>query len=287
MDNRQLSYFLAMVEEESISKAAESLHLAQPYLSQQLKLLEDELGVKLVDRTTRRFQVTEAGFLLYYRAKQILDLSEATVKELRDFNEGLKGTLSIGCLTSVVETMLTEKIFQFNKRYPGIDFEVRQYSSPELLELLKRGIIEIGVIRSPLPSQEIFEAIELPVQPMMAVFSKSMNIRGRGKSVSLKELSDKPLLVNRRFEKGILDSFKSQGIEPRILCKIEDTRPLLILAEKGMGVAIVAKDWVNLVPDTNLKILKISDLNMDSRNIIVWLKNHYLTLAARHFLEYF
>ena len=80
MDNRQLSYFLAIVEEENITKAAEKLHIAQPYLSQQLKLLEDELGVTLVERTTRKIQITDAGHMLCHRSKQILELTKATVK---------------------------------------------------------------------------------------------------------------------------------------------------------------------------------------------------------------
>lgn len=110
-----MSYFLAIIEEGSITKAANKLHLAQPYLSQQLKLLEDELEVKLVERTTRKFQVTEAGKMLAYRAKQILDLAEKTIKELKDFNEGIKGTLSIGCLSSATENLLTQKSMIFIK----------------------------------------------------------------------------------------------------------------------------------------------------------------------------
>ncbi|MGE5627568.1 MAG: LysR family transcriptional regulator [Solirubrobacterales bacterium] len=287
MDNRQLSNFLAIVEEGNISKAAERLHLAQPYLSHQLKLLEEELGVKLVDRTTRRFQITEAGMVLSYRARQMLDLSEATIKELKDFDSGFKGSLSIGCLTSLIETLLTEKIYEFNKLYPEIDFEVRQYSTIEILELLKRGIIEIGIIRSPLISPDIFESIALPMEPMLAAVSSEMKLKSNGKSISLEELAEIPLLVHRRYERDIIDLFKSKGLEPRILCKIEDTRPLLMLASKGMGAAIIPKDWTSLVPGSNLVFKTITGLNMDTGTIIVWLKDHYLTLAVRHFLKYF
>lgn len=287
MDNRQLSNFLAIVEEGNISKAAERLHLAQPYLSHQLKLLEDELGVKLVDRTTRRFQITEAGLVLSYRARQMLDLSEATIKELKDFTGGFKGSLSIGCLTSLIETLLTEKIYEFNKVYPEIDFEVRQYSTTEILELLKRGIIEIGIIRSPLISPDIFESIALPMEPMLAAVSSDMKLKCNGESISLEDLAEIPLLVHRRYERDIIDLFKRKGLEPRILCKIEDTRPLLMLAAKGIGAAIIPRDWTSLVPGSSLDFKRIAGFNMDTGTIIVWLKDHYLTLAARHFLKYF
>jgi DNA-binding transcriptional LysR family regulator len=286
MDNRQLFNYLSIVEEGSISKAAEKLHLAQPYLSQQLKALEEELGVMLIERTTRRFQVTEAGRVLSYRARQILDLSEAAVKEVKDYSGGIRGTLSLGCLSSVIETLLTNKINEFHEAYPEVNFDVRQYSSEEIMELLKRGIIEIGIIRSPLNS-EMFESIELPIEPMMAVASSSMGIAGAGQSVSLEELADKPLLVNRRFESRILEPFHRKGLSPRILCKIEDTRPLLLLAKLGMGVAIVPRDWTGLVSSPELKQFMIPELGMDTGTIVVWLKDHYLTLAAKNFLRSF
>lgn len=286
MDNRQLFNYLRIVEEGSISKAAEKLHLAQPYLSQQLKALEEELGVMLIERTTRRFQVTEAGRVLSYRARQILDLSEAAVKEVKDYSGGIRGTLSLGCLSSVIETLLTNKINEFHEAYPEVNFDVRQYSSEEIMELLKRGIIEIGIIRSPLNS-ELFESIELPIEPMMAVASSSMGIAGAGQSVSLEELADKPLLVNRRFESRILEPFHRKGLSPRILCKIEDTRPLLLLAKLGMGVAIVPRDWTGLVSSPELEQFMIPELGMDTGTIVVWLKDHYLTLAAKNFLRSF
>lgn len=280
-----MSCFLAIVEEGNLTKAADKLHLAQPYLSQMLKLLEDELGVKLIERTTRKFQVTEAGKMLTYRAKQILDLSEKTIKELKDFNEDNKGTLSIGCVSSVIETLI-KKIYDFNKRYPNINFEIRQCNTDEILELLKRSIIEIGIVRSPLNS-DIFESICLPLEPMVAVSSNQVNLNNDENYISLKDLADKPLLVLRKFEKDIANLFYKMGFEPRILCKIDDTRPILLLAELGMGIAIVPRDLTNLIPSTNLKIIEIRELPLNTGTIIAWMKNRYLSSVARHFLETF
>ncbi len=282
VDNRQMSYFLAIVEEGSITKAANRLHLAQPYLSQQLRLLEDELGVKLIKRTTRKFQVTEAGKMLTYRSKQILDLSEKTFKELKDFNEGIKGTLSIGSLTSTIETLLAKKIYDFHKKYPNINFEIQQGNTDEILELLRRSDIEIGIVRGPLNS-DIFESISLPIEPMMAVLNVKQDINNDENFISIEELSNSPLLVHRRFETRIVNSFRKMGFEPRILCKIEDTRPLLLLAELGMGVAIVPKDWVNIVKSKKLKFREVHGLSINTNNVVAWMKDHYLTSAARNF----
>jgi DNA-binding transcriptional LysR family regulator len=96
MDIRQLKYFMAIVEEGQISRAAKRLHMAQPPLSLQLKMLEENLGVQLIERTTKSLRLTEAGHALYQRAEQILGLVDTTTKEIREFDQGLRGTLGIG-----------------------------------------------------------------------------------------------------------------------------------------------------------------------------------------------
>lgn len=286
MDNKQLTYFLAIVEYENITKAAEKLHIAQPYLSQQLKLLEEELGVKLVDRTTRKIQITDAGEMLKHRALQILQLTETTIKELRDFNEGFRGTLTIGTIASSGDMLLPKHIDNFHKKYPRINFEIRECSTHDILELLKSGIIEIGIIRSP-SNLDIFESIYLGNEPMVAASCDESIWSGNQKYISIKELENKPLLAHRRFEKMITEVCEKSGFQPRILCKIEDTRSILLLAKTGMGIAIIPKDWIDLVPNANLKYREIDEPTLVTRTAIIWMKNRYLSSPARNFLESF
>ncbi|ADK14835.1 MULTISPECIES: LysR family transcriptional regulator [Clostridium] len=285
MDIKQLTYFLTIAEEKSITKASEKLHIAQPHLSQQLKLLEEELNVKLIERTTRKFQVTDAGKRLWHRSKQIIELMESTVKELKDFNEGMEGTLSIGTISSAGDILLPQRIYSFNKKYPKINFEIQECSTNEILELLKSGVIEIGIIRTPLNS-EIYESINLPIEPMVAASSNSFYWNNKGK-ICLNELAGKPLLVHRRYEKMIIELCKQTGFNPRILCKIEDTRSILLLADTGMGIGIVPKDWIELIPNTNLNYKEINEPSLDTNTTIVWMKDQYLSSAAKHFLQTF
>lgn len=286
MDIKQLTYFLAIVEEGNITKAAERLHIAQPHLTHQLKLIEDELNVKLIERTTRKFQITDAGKRLWNRSRQMVELMESTVKELKDFNEGLQGTLVIGTISSSGGILLPERICSFNKKYPNINFEIRQGSTNEILELLKSGLIEIGVIRTPLNS-EIYESISLPSEPMVAAISDSSSWKNNDKSIYIKELANKPLLVHRRYEKMIIDLCNRAGFEPRILCKIEDTRSILLLANTGMGVAILPKDWIELIPNMNLSYKEINEPSLNTNTTIVWMKDQYLSSVAKHFLQTF
>lgn len=284
MDIRMLTYFIAIAEEGSISKAAERLHMAQPPLSHQLKLLEEELGVKLVQRTTRKLQLTDAGKALQHRSKQLLELLETSIKEVKDINEGLQGRLSIGTVSSAGATLLPERVQSFHVRYPGIDFEILDEDTNKIIELLNHGVVDIGIIRTPF-NLENFEAVILPEEPMVAV--SNLDWFEASKSLRLKYLKDKPLIVQRRNEKIIYELCIESGFKPRILCRSNDVRTILLWASTGLGIAIVPKNCINLVPSTDLNYIEISEPSLMTGTAVIWPKQRYISSAAKHFLETF
>ncbi|MDH2449719.1 LysR family transcriptional regulator (plasmid) [Priestia megaterium] len=285
MDIKQLIYFLTIAEEGNISKAAERLHMAQPPLSQQLKLLEEELGVILFQRNTRRMQITDAGQLLQSRAQQIIELMEKTSKELNDLKEGSQGVLSIGTISSAGETLVPIVVQDFHKAYPGVDFRIKESSTFEILELVKRGVVEVGVIRTPF-NLETFDHISLPEEPMMAAAMDSLLDMNKT-SMNLDELKDKPLLFHNRYANNIEEACRKSGFEPKVKCRIDDTRTMLNWASSGMGIALIPRDMMTLIPDSNLRFIEIKDQTLATKIIIIWKKNHYLSTPARHFLEFF
>ncbi|NMM63296.1 LysR family transcriptional regulator [Clostridium sp. P21] len=285
MDIRQLKYFLAIAEEENITRAAERLHIAQPPLSHQLKLLEYELGVKLIDRSTRKIQLTDTGEKLRYRAEQMLNLMETTVRELKDINEGVQGTLLIGTVPSSGATLLPERIHSFHEKYPGIDFQIWDGDTYRIMELLNSGTIEIGIIRTPFNSK-IYESICLPKEPMVTASSNSYSYNKQG-AVEIAELVDTPLVIDRRFENVIVDAFEKEEVKPKIICRGDDVRSILLWASTGIGVAIVPKAATGLIPNSNLNYRKINLTSVETQTAIIWMKNRYLSSAARHFLETF
>jgi len=286
MDIRQLKYFLTIAEEEQITSAAKKLNMAQPPLSQQLKLLEDELGVKLVERGSRKLQLTEAGQLLRNRAEQILELTEATTKELKDFNEGISGTLLIGAVSSSGATLLPEPISGFHKKYPGINFEIWEGNTYRILEILNSGVIEIGIVRTPF-NIEKFDSICLPSEPMVAVYVKDFPWNNNEEYIYLQELANKPLIVYRRFEKLIKECCSNAGFQPKILCKNDDARTTLLWAESGMGIAIVPKGALKLFANSNLMYKEIRETSLETQIAAIWIKGRYLSTAAKHFLQNF
>ena len=146
MDIRQLRYFIAIVEEKKISAAAERLHISQPPLSQHLKTMEEELGSKLVERSGKYFEVTEAGKTLYKYALQVAQLMKEAEAEVKDVGLGLHGRLTLGINTfSVVE--LPQLLQQFQQHYPKVTYKIQQNESSYLCKLVRDRVVELAIIR--------------------------------------------------------------------------------------------------------------------------------------------
>lgn len=283
MDIRQLKYFLAIAEEGQITSAAKKLHIAQPPLSHELKLLENELGVKLVERGSRKIKLTEAGKILKNKAEQIVELEKATIKELHDFNSGLQGTLSIGAVSSSGGVLSPEKIHKFNELYPGIKFEIWEDNTYRILEILNSGVIEIGIVRTPF-DKEGLESICLNSEPMVAAYSLNSFDFSNEKSIKLLDLKDMPLIIYKRFEKLIYSTCSSLGFEPNIICETEDARTALHWARSGIGIGVVPKSSVKLV-NSNLTCMDINSQELVTHVSAIWVKNRYISSAAKHFIE--
>ena len=124
MEIRVLRYFLTVVREESITKASEVLHITQPTLSRQLAQMEEDIGVKLFDRGTRKIKLTNEGILLRRRAEEILQLVDKTEKELVEQEEQVEGKISIGCGEIAAVQLLPKIIESFRRKYPRVTFDI-------------------------------------------------------------------------------------------------------------------------------------------------------------------
>ena len=284
MDIKQLRYFQVIAEEGQITKAAQRLHMAQPPLSHQLKLLEQELGITLVEREKRGIILTEAGHLLRNRGEQIIGLLDTTVKELKELNAGYTGTLSIGAVASSGTTFLPCRILKFHKQYPNINFQLWEGDTYRILELLNTGIIEIGIVRAIFDSK-LYHSVSLPQEPMVVAMGREWSCGEQVTQIAMEELVDKPLLVHRSNEHMIVECCQKNGFEPQILCRGDDVRSLLVWADAGLGLAIVAKSAVGLVPSNNLVYKEIIESSLEIRKAIIWLRNRYLSATTRNFLE--
>ncbi|MBP2032163.1 DNA-binding transcriptional LysR family regulator [Clostridium algifaecis] len=284
MDIKQLKYFLAIAEEGKITGAAKKLNIAQPPLSYHLKLLEKELGIKLMDRGSRKIHLTDAGEILKNRAEQILELVDTATKELKDFNKGARGTLSIGTVSSSGAALLPDIIENFNKKYPNINFEIWEGNTYNILEMLNRGIIQIGIVRTPFNSQGL--SIEyFSKEPMIAVFKDDSGWFDGKKFICLKDLKSKPLIIYRRFEKIIFKCCYDNNFVPEIICKCDDARTTLLWAESGIGIAMVPKTAIELIKAPGLIYKIINEPTLETCIAAICEKNRYMSTAGKNFLN--
>ena len=288
MDIRQLLYFTTIAEEGSISAAAKKLHLSQPPLSYQMKLLEEELHLPLIERSARGNALTEAGRVLYKRAQGILELSELTRKEMLAMASGFTGTLHIGTVSSSGASLLGWRIPAFHQKYPQIGFAIHEGNTFELMEMLESGLIELAIVRTPFHNDQL-NCLYLSPEPMIAAGAASFFPAGMpsGQPISLELLGHAPVILYRRFEKILLSLCEQKGITPQVFCIADDARTTLMWAEAGLGVAVVPQSAYRIMPHHNMVYGELSEEDLHTRIAAVCKKGCSLSWAAQQFLEIF
>lgn len=286
MNIKQLQYFLTVAEAGSITSAAKRLHISQPPLSNQMHLLEKELGTQLFERGSRKITLTYAGQILYKRAQAIVDLSSATIREITDLASGLQGTIHLGTISSCGVVLLDKYLKHFHDQYPGINFELYEGNTFQLLEKLKMGSIEIAIVRTPF-HEEGFHCVYLDEEPMVAVGLKEYLGHVSSDTISLEELADVPLIYYRRFENLLMNSFRNDSIIPKVYCKNDDARTSLMWASAGLGVAITPRSITPAISDPYL-IYKVIDVPaLYTKIAAIYRKDLYLSSIGQRFIHMF
>ena len=149
MTLKQLEYFLAIAENGSITKAANSLRISQPPLSLQLKGLEEELGCQLFIRDKKNMIITPKGILLRERAREIMDKVNETLLLMQSANEEERYTIHLGTISSICNRVLPDKVLKLKERYPHVEFVLHEGSTTSILDMLADGTVDFGIVREP------------------------------------------------------------------------------------------------------------------------------------------
>lgn len=286
MDLKQLRYFMAIVEERQITAAARRLHMAQPPLSNQMKMLEDEIGLKLFQRGPHHIELTEAGELLAARAAQLLDMAAMTKRELKDFRQGLCGTLAIGTVSSSGGILMHEGMQVFRAEFPRVHFEIHDGNTYQLIDMLDRRIIEIAIVRTPFNAARFNCKYRQP-EPMIAAMTSELDWAPEKQEIAVEELAEKSLILYRRFEQLLLDTFAAHDFTPEVACLNDDARTTILWANAGLGVAIAPAAAIELAAHNHLHVKTIAERSLQTRLAAIWLRDAYISSPAKHFLELF
>lgn len=284
MDIRSLQYFIAVVEMGSISGAAKKLHLSQPPLSQQIKLLEAELGVLLMERGPRNITLTDAGKKLYKYALSITDITNLAIQELRDFSKGNAGVLRIGIASSCGTMLLSILEEKFCPNFPNATYQLFEKNTFELIELLEKNIIEVAFLRTPFQEQAAFESTVLAKESIVAIGCPEF-FEDTDTSLSVKDLVGKPLIVYRRWEHVIRDYLKQYNIVANYYCTNDDARTCLSWAYAGMGIAFVPSSILYRSQKDKIVCKTIADDSLTTEIHLAWKAARYLSPITANFID--
>ena len=286
MDIRQLRYFIAIVEEKSISAAAKRLHLSQPPLSQQLKAMEEELGSILIVRSKKHLEVTEAGKALYKYALQMIQLMDEAKMEVKEVGSGVKGRLTIG-VNTFSDVSLPEILHQFRNYYPKVTFKIQQNESAVLCQLVRDRVIELAIIRLPLELND-FSVVHLYNEPFYFITSNKQ--KPFNHEVTLTDVQNYPIILPSTQGLGvhylILEAFSRMDLNPNLVGECSDISLLMDLISSDFCTSIVPETLLKRHKGYAIHAYKISGATEFSSPVgLIWMKNYRLSNTAQHFIE--
>ena len=291
MNLKQLEYFSAVAEAKSISLAARNLHVAQPPISRQLALLEDELGVCLFLRTNKGVELTEAGRSLYRQSQNLFQDMRMIVDSVRDINAGMRGLLKIGMIYSNISIAL-QYLKEFRAQYPQVELYVRLGSPGDLLEDLNKGDLHLLFLRSSSERGSGLHERILGEDPLELVMIRELDPAPDQASVPLEALKGVPMCLLRSddlwgYSNYLIKECQRQGFTPNTTFRCYDTPMAMQLVQAGFGVSYLPRSIVETQPHSGLYTRPIQGISVLSYPTLVWSSNLYYASCVKRFLAMF
>ena len=285
MEIRELRYFLAVAREENITRAAESLHIAQPSLSKQLMELEKKLGKQLLIRGKRKITLTEEGVLLRKRAEEIVDLVEKTEHEISYDLEEIMGDIYIG--GSTPDSVLSVAA-EMRNIYPGVHFHFYSGDAVEVSERLDHGSLDFAVMLEPVDNTK-YDFISLSDHSEWGVLMKSDDALATKNYVTQKDIKRIPLIMHRRA--GLQNEIAHwaetdlENLNIAATYNVVHGSPVPFVMQ-GLGYFVTTRDMLAPVLDPNVCFLPLEP-KLITKVALVWKKHAVFSNAAKVFQKSF
>nr|ACY24697.1 LysR family transcriptional regulator [uncultured organism] len=245
MELRHLRYFVAVAEELHFGRAAELLGISQPPLSQQIQALEQELGVRLFERSNRHVALTDAGRLFLEETRQTLAQVSKSVDVVRRAEQGEIGELQIGFTASApFVSIIPRAVFAFRQAFPAVHLNLQEMTSRQVSQALLEKKLQIGMIR-PLELPAELDAVELLSEPLVALLHAGHPLAGEQDcGLALAELADEPFVFfPRSYGSGLYGQLfnlaRQAGFSPRITQEAHEALTIIGLVAAGLGVSVL------------------------------------------------
>lgn len=288
MELRVLHYFLAIAREQSIVRAAESLHLSQPTLSTQIKNMERELGKQLLIRGTkgsRKVTLTEEGMILRKRAEEILDLVRKTEHEITSNDDIVMGDIYIGTGETDAVRLIAKTAKLLQKPCPGIHFHISSGNASFVMEQLDKGLLDFGIVFGTIDLTK-YNAIKLPVRDVWGVLMRKDFSLASKKAISPKDLWDKPLILSQQENRGgsLTQWFQCQVTDLNITATYNLIYNASLFVDEGLGYAVGLDKIINTSGSSNLCFRPLTP-KLEGEMCIIWKKYQIFSKPAEKFLN--
>jgi DNA-binding transcriptional LysR family regulator len=240
---RRLGYFVAVAEELSFTRAAQRLHMAQPPLSQQIALLEKELGTPLFDRSRRAIRLTAAGAALLPEARRLLTDLDETVRMVRGVGDGTVGRLTVGFVPSAINGVLPDLLREFGATHPAVELTLRELAPDALLRAVHERRLDVAVLYLPISEPDLAQRRLASEDLLLAV--PEAHPAATAPTVALTDVAGEPFVLPERHDvpglhAAITALFDDAGITPRIAQRgVWLIQTVLGLVAAGIGLAVV------------------------------------------------
>lgn len=274
LDTRLLRYFIAVADELSFSRAAQRLHLSQPPLSYAIRQLEENLGVQLLRRSSRKVELTAAGAALHREARFLLQRNNELRALLAQIDAGLKGRVKIGFVGSMMYRGLPALIAESRQRYPDVEIVINEMNSAEMMDMVRHGGLDLGFIHANPISSEL-ESISLMSEPFL-LCTPATHPAVSDQAVDLSTLAQDRFVFFARaaspsYYQLLLAICQEAGLMPNIAYEVRHWLSVVSLVSQGMGVAIVPACMAGCgLPNTAFSPLPPS---YRSETLCIWRRN--------------
>ncbi|MBR6700823.1 MAG: LysR family transcriptional regulator [Firmicutes bacterium] len=288
MELRVLRYFLAVVREESISGAANFLHITQPTLSRQIMDLENELGTKLIVRGNRnqKITLTEKGVLLKKRAEELIELADKTESEIMNVEEFVSGDIYVGGSgVSSAMAFISKTARSLQLKYPNIRYHLYSGNSDDIIERLEKGLLDFGIIVGD-TNFDKFEYIPLPNKNIWGLLMPKDSIHSEKEFITPKDLADMPIIVSRQAVLGrILSKWFGRSFDRlNIVSTYNLIYNAVSMVEEGVGYAVCLDNILKTSDEGDLCFRPFYPyIEMDLN--LVWKKDQVFSPAAEQFFN--
>lgn len=285
MELRVLHYFLAIAREETISGAAEYLHITQPTLSRQMKELEDELGKQLFVRGNRKISLTEDGMLLRHRAEEIVQLVEKTESELMLSDTSLNGDIYIGSGETDGMRMIARVIQKCQNEYPKIKFHLYSGNAQDVSDRIEKGLLDFGIFIEPADISK-YDYIKLPVTDVWGILMRKDSPLASKDQITAQDLKDLPLICSQQeLVKNEISGWLNANYEQlNIIATYNLIYNASLLVEESHGYALCLDKLINTSGESQL-CFKPLEPRLEVGLTIVWKKYQVFSRPLDYFLK--